>query len=163
MSVRVAKRKDLAKIVRIYERAREFMQNAGNPSQWGNVYPPTSLIEADIASKNLFVLDDGEMIYGVFAFFPLGDEIYENIDGKWLNSHPHAAIHRVASSGERRGVLRECVDYCLSVSSNLKIDTHKDNRPMQEALKKLGFCECGKITLPDGGERIAFQLYKNNF
>ena len=163
MSVRAAKRKDLSKILQIYERARGYMQNTGNPSQWGNVYPPESLVEADIASKNLFVLEDGEIIYGVFAFFPLGDEIYDRLEGgEWLNTYPHAAIHRVASSGERRGVLRECVEYCLTVSDNLKIDTHKDNKTMQEALKRLGFRECGIITLSEGSERIAFQLCKRN-
>ena len=161
MSVRKAKRKDLPEILTIYGRAREYMKENGNPSQWGNAYPPQDLIEADIASESLFVLDDNDGIYGVFAFFPLGDECYSFIDGKWLNPYPHAAIHRVASSGTRRGVLKECVDYCLTVSNNLKIDTHTDNKIMQHQLVNLGFSECGKIFLPDGDERIAFQLYRN--
>ena len=160
MSVRKAKMADIAEILNIYSRAREYMRSTGNPSQWGSVYPPKSLVEADVSSENLFVLDDGEKIYGVFAFFPLGDNVYDRIDGAWLNPYPHAAIHRVASSGDRRGVLLECVKYCLTVSNNLKIDTHTDNKIMQHQLKKLGFRECGTIRLPDGEERIAFQLCK---
>jgi len=159
MPVRKAKRKDLTRVLSIYERARSYMKETGNPSQWGEIYPPRSLVETDIASGNLFVLEDGDMIYGVFAFFPNGDSVYDEIDGQWLNPFPHAAIHRVASSGERKGVLAECVKYCLCASRNLKIDTHTDNKVMQHQLKKAGFVECGKIYLPDGEERIAFQLY----
>ncbi len=41
----------------------------------------------------------------------------------------------------------------------LKLDTHNDNKPMQNLLKKLGFVPCGIITVEDGTERIAFQRY----
>ena len=160
MSVRKAREEDLFDILAIYSRAREYMKQTGNPTQWGEVYPPKSLVESDTASKNLFVLEENGKIYGVFAFFPNGDGVYDKIEGAWLNDYPHAAIHRVASSGERRGVLAECVKFCLSISNNLKIDTHADNKTMQSALKKLGFVECGKIFLPDGEERIACQLCK---
>ena len=40
---------------------------------------------------------------------------------------------------------------------NLKIDTHRDNYPMQKSLKKNGFEYCGIIYLADGNERLAFQ------
>ena len=93
----------------------------------------------------------------MFAFFPEGDPLYDTIDGEWQNALPHAAIHRVASSGEERGILAECIEFCLSVRGNLKIDTHRDNKVMQNGLKKFGFRECGMITLPNGEERIAFQ------
>ena len=158
MSVRKATASDLQSVLAIYERARSYMRSTGNPSQWGSVYPPVSLVISDLEGGNLFVLDGGDGIYGVFAFFPEGDSVYDNIDGAWLNSLPHSAIHRVASSGERKGVLGECVAFCRTLSSNLKIDTHVDNKIMQHQLKKAGFVECGVITLPDGEKRIAFQL-----
>lgn len=141
------------------------MKQSGNPSQWGTAYPPESLVKEDLERGYLYVLEyfDGEKgelsVCGVFAFLPEGDEIYNNIVGKWLNHLPHAAIHRVASSGELPGVLPACVDFCLSVSKNLKIDTHPDNKIMQHQLTKAGFLPCGSIFLPDGSERIAFQLY----
>ena len=134
------------------------MQNTGNPTQWGAVYPPRELVEQDIQGENLFLLEaDGE-IYGVFAFFPDGDSGYDCIDGSWLNDMPHAAIHRVASAGTRKSVLRDCVDFCLTRSKNLKIDTHSDNKIMQHQLKKTGFVECGTVYLENGEPRIAFQL-----
>jgi len=134
------------------------MQNTGNPTQWGAVYPPRELVEQDIRGGNLFVLEDTQEIYGVFAFFPEGDSIYDKIDGAWQSDLPHAAIHRVASSGTHRGVLHDCVGFCLSISKNLKIDTHADNKIMQHQLRKSGFVECGTIHLENGEPRIAFQL-----
>ena len=158
MSVRKAEARDLENVLGIYKRAREYMKCTGNPDQWGDEYPPRSLTEQDIAEKSLFVLEDSEGIYGVFAFFPDGDSGYDKIDGAWLNDKPFAAIHRVASSGRRRGVLAECVEFCLTISQNLKIDTHTNNKIMQHQLKKAGFEECGIIYLPNGDPRIAFQL-----
>ena len=162
MKARRASERDLGRILQIYARARDFMAQSGNPNQWGAVYPPEDLVREDLAAGALYVLENEseKTLCGVFAFFPEGDEIYNNIEGKWLNDLPYAAIHRVASSGEERGVLPACVDFCLSASSNLKIDTHPDNEIMQRRLLKVGFRECGRIFLPDGSERIAFQLCK---
>ena len=42
----------------------------------------------------------------------------------------------------------------------MRIDTHEDNKPMQGALKKFGFRECGVIHLERGAERIAFDCRK---
>jgi hypothetical protein len=165
MSVRLASERDLDRITEIYERARKYMRENGNPDQWGSSYPSEELLRSDIDKKLLHVVefdrpDRGTEICGVFALFGDGDPIYNNIEGKWLNDLPHAAIHRVASSGEKRGVLRECVEFCLTRSQNLKIDTHEHNLTMQNALTGLGFSRCGTIYLEDGDPRIAYQLYK---
>ena len=142
------------------------MAQNGNPRQWGEVYPPESLVADDIRHGILYVMEhfpengNVPIVCGVFAFLPEGDEIYGKIDGKWLNDLPHAAIHRVASSGDVKGVIPACVEFCLKVCPNLKIDTHRDNTVMQHQLIKSGFSPCGSIYLDDGSERIAFQLYK---
>ncbi|WP_241509736.1 hypothetical protein [Brachyspira hyodysenteriae] len=60
--------------------------------------------------------------------------------------------------GGRKGVASFCLNYCLNICSNIRIDTHKDNIPMLNFLKKEGFKQCGNIILKlNGGERIAFQ------
>ena len=62
-------------------------------------------------------------------------------------------------SGENagKGVFRECLAYCMSRISNIRIDTHKDNIPMQKMLEKNGFLQCGTIRLSDGSPRLAYQ------
>ena len=157
MEIRQARQDELEAVLAIYERARQYMKLTGNPTQWGENYPPAVLVEEDIAKGALYVIDDGG-ICGVFAFFPDGEPLYDRIDGAWLNDEPFAAIHRVASAGTRKGILSDCIAFCRSRSDNLKIDTHVDNKIMQHQLKKVGFVECGTIHLENGDPRIAFQL-----
>ena len=66
-------------------------------------------------------------------------------------------LHRIASSGKFPGMVQFCTDWCLEQYSNLKIDTHRDNRPMQDALMRCGFRYCGVIVIEDGSERLAYQ------
>ena len=48
MKIRKAVWSDLDSIMEIYQQARQLMVVQGNPSQWGEDYPPRALIEADI-------------------------------------------------------------------------------------------------------------------
>ena len=45
---RGAVRADMAKILEVYARARDFMAKNGNPTQWGDTYPSPELLEEDI-------------------------------------------------------------------------------------------------------------------
>ena len=37
---------------------------------------------------------------------------------------------------------------------------HRDNRPMQKALHKFGFRQCGIVYMEDGTERVAFDFLR---
>ncbi|MBQ8495974.1 MAG: N-acetyltransferase [Clostridia bacterium] len=160
MNIRKATSADFEEIVHIYAGARELMRHTGNGTQWKHTYPTDDIILADIANGNLHILFDEDGIQGVFALFPEGDSIYDHIDGAWLNDAPHAAVHRVASAGKKKGILSECMRYCFSLFTNIKIDTHENNKIMQHQLEKEGFIRCGIITLANGEERIAYQCYQ---
>ena len=66
-------------------------------------------------------------------------------------------MHRIAVLRHGKGVVDFCINECFKVFPNLKIDTHRDNIPMQKVLKRNGFCYCGIIYLESGDERLAFQ------
>ena len=51
MEIRQAKLADVPSIMRIYEKARGFMENSGNPTQWAVGYPGQQLVEKDIIEK----------------------------------------------------------------------------------------------------------------
>ena len=158
MNIRKANINEFSEIRYIYASARKFMSENGNAEQWKGGYPSDSLIKSDIERGNLYVCMDGEDIAGVFYFATENDPTYEKIyDGTWLNDNEYAVMHRVAVAKQGRGVVSFCFDYCYNVFPNLKIDTHKDNIPMQKALAKNGFSLCGKIYLDIGDERIAYQ------
>ena len=160
MKIRLANINDLDRILNIYECARSFMKESGNPNQWGTVNPPASRTKEDIETKKLHVVCENENIIGVFFFDITNDPTYAVIyQGEWLNDNPYGVIHRIAVSDEARGkgVAGFCFDYAFNKCKNLKIDTHKDNLPMQKSLAKNGFVRCGIIYLTNGDERIAFQ------
>ncbi len=160
MEVRNAAIKDLPEILNIYAYARQFMRDTGNPNQWKTTNPTQETLESDIANGNLYLLVDGEEIHGVFAYIEGVDPTYNYIEGEWLNDTPYSAVHRVASAGKSRGVLKQIMDYASSHADNIRIDTHEDNKVMQHSLEKLGFVRCGIIYLQNGEPRIAYHLYK---
>ncbi len=158
MTVRLAEARELARILQIYEDAREFMKENGNPDQWGENYPPEELIREDVATGHSYVCVEGEEILGVFYYAEGDDPTYAVIeDGAWLNDEPYGVIHRIAVAARGRGVAAACFDFGVAQCGNLKIDTHADNLPMQKSLEKNGFIRCGTVYLPDGSARIAYQ------
>lgn len=101
--------------------------------------------------------EDDEVVMA-FAFIIGDDSTYSVIEaGRWLNDLPYGTIHRLGSTGKHRGILRQCVDYCMSQIGNIRLDTHADNATMQSAAEKLGFTRCGTIYCIDGSPRVAFQ------
>ena len=66
MHIRKAAQQDLHSIMKLYENARIFMREHGNPDQWGTAYPPQNMIEADICSGDLYVCTEDGAIEAVF-------------------------------------------------------------------------------------------------
>lgn len=152
----------LPDILKIYQKAREFMIQSGNPTQWGTNYPPDEMIRQDILDAKSYVnLKDGN-IQAVFYFAVEEDPTYGYIDGAWLNSEPYGVIHRIAVGESGRGVAAECFRFAMERCENLRIDTHEDNIPMQQCLAKNGFTRCGIIYLEDGDPRIAYQKVREH-
>lgn len=158
MEIRTSSPSDLAAILKLYEQARVFMDDNGNPDQWGKNYPEVSLIETDMANNTSFVCVSKGEIVGTFMFGVGEDLTYNQIyQGEWLNDEPYGVIHRITASNQKKGVGTFCLDWCYNQYNNLRIDTHRDNLPMQNLLKKNGFVRCGIIYIENGDERIAFQ------
>lgn len=153
---------DVEFLKKIYGDAKTFMRASGNQSQWSGNYPGEKEILYDISKGNLWVGVDGDKeIAVVFAFIIGEDPTYSVIDGQWLSDDPYGTIHRIASSGKHGRMLDACIDFALGLIPNLRIDTHKDNGPMLNALQRTGFHRCGVIICSDGTPREAFQLYNN--
>ena len=159
MVIRPALPDEFEEIRSIFVHARQFMQTAGNPDQWRDSYPPDDLIQADITSGACHICEMDGRIQAVFSRFLEDDSTYRFIEGAWLDDAPYCAVHRVASRGERKGVASLCLQWCLEQFKNVRIDTHRDNLPMQKVLAKNGFCCCGIIYLENGDPRLAFQRH----
>lgn len=157
MTIRRALAQDLPRILQIYAHARVFMAEHGNPNQWKTHKPTLAQIENDIANGNSYVCVSKGEIHGVFCFFIDDDPTYSYIIGEWKSDERYGVVHRIASSGEVKGVGTFMMNWAFEQHSNIRIDTHKENYVMQNMLKKLGYEHCGTIFLEDGDPRMAFQ------
>ena len=156
---RGAVRGDLPQILKIYAHARAVMKASGNPTQWGDNFPPQELLEEDIDSNRLFLYVVNGQIEAVFAFILGADPTYAAIeDGQWLDDTlPYGTIHRIGSDGTHRGVLHQCVEWAARRIAHLRVDTHADNQVMRRCILREGFTYCGVIHVADGTPRVAFE------
>ena len=158
MTIRNATENEATIIKDIYENAKLFMRASGNMHQWTGNYPSIELIHRDVAEGNCFVYEEDNEILGVFCLFKGPDVTYNKIyEGAWEDDSDYYVIHRIAMKVHGKGIAQKCFDYGMSKNGHLRIDTHKDNHPMQRALLKYGFKRCGIIYLESGDERIAFE------
>lgn len=144
--------------------ARQIMRENGNLTQWVG-YPSIEVIAEDIQLSQAFVCWQDDQIVGYFCFITGADpdpnyRVIEN--GQWLDDQPYGVIHRLASGRQVKGVAQAAFDYAFSVVDNVRVDTHHDNLPMQNFLKKNGFAYCGIIYVADGTPRDAFQKHREN-
>ncbi len=161
LSIRLTETGDVPAVLAIYGRAREFMVQAGNPTQWAGAYPGRTDAEGDIEDGVGYVVEHEGRVVGTFAFI-VGDEpTYQVIeDGSWRFDDEYGTIHRIASDGSVRGVAKACFDFCASRIDHLRIDTHLDNAPMRACIEKFGFMPRGTIYCEDGTPRIAFDWHR---
>lgn len=160
ISIRKAQLNDLPAINEIYQKARDFMVENGNPTQWQGGYPAPELLRDDITIRNcLYLMEEDGIPHAAFAFMLGRDATYAVIEnGNWLDDDtPYGTIHRVGSDGTLHHVFAAAADYCKTIISNLRVDTHKDNLPMQHVIAKYGFQYCGIIYVEDGSPRLAYQ------
>lgn len=161
--IRLAKYEDLDTIMEIYAIARKYMADNGNSTQWADSYPNREMLKKDIQNEHLFVYMENNIIHGVFAFIIGPEATYSYIEnGSWKDEDPYGTIHRIASDGFVKGVFNQCMDFCKKRISNLRIDTHSNNRKMQHLIEKNGFEKCGIIYVQNGTPRIAYQYSSNN-
>ncbi len=156
--IRNTEQHELNEILVIYNSARLFMIEKGNPNQWLEGYPQKEIILSDIKNSQHFVCIENHKIVGCFALIEGEDPTYQKIEnGKWLNNLPYATLHRLAVLEHGKGIGSFCVKWCLSQFQNIRADTHENNTSTQKLLAKNGFSYCGKIFNRWGDERVAYQ------
>lgn len=154
-----AKEEELSRILEIYDIAKAYMRESGNPNQWNGAYPDPELLREDIRKQRLYVIKKDGRIHGVFMLLLEEEPTYSFIeDGSWREGEtPYGTIHRLAGDGEVKGLFAKCVAFCEGKVMYLRADTHFDNHTMQHLLEKNGFERRGIIYLKNGDSRIAYQ------
>lgn len=144
--IRNAIESDLLEIKSIVAKARELMKASGNVNQWVDGYPSIEVLLSDIRSGNAYLLLRENKAVAYFAMVDGSDPTYNFIaEGNWLNDDTYGVLHRIASNGEAKGVFKEILLYASEHYSNIRIDTHHDNKIMQRLLEQNEFVYCGVI------------------
>lgn len=157
--IRAASPSDMADIMLVLAASKEIMRQSGNMHQWVDGYPSESVIVADMEKGGAFVVEDDRRIVGYFAYLPSPEPTYSKIfEGKWLDdTRPYHVVHRIGSYPDVHGIFSAIMDFCFSHETNIRIDTHRDNKIMRHNILKHGFTYCGIIYLQSGDERLAYQ------
>ena len=160
MKIRKSTTADIPVMQHIFAEAKAKMRASGNMLQWTDGYPSDDVLKADIQRGFSYVVTeaDGKVI-ATFVLAICDDPTYKIIyDGEWLDDQqPYGTIHRIASREGVHGVMAEVLRWSFGQIANIRVDTHRDNLPMQHLLLKHGFTYCGIIYLLNGDERLAYQ------
>ena len=109
MKVRKAVEKDLGTLERIFDKARLFMKESGNPAQWIDGYPAPDRIMADIKNGDCYcVVDDAGHVVGTFAFIVGEDPNYKEIrNGSWCGRYLFPLVSCPAGKHQSRYACRQ--------------------------------------------------------
>lgn len=127
--------------------------------QWGD-YPGRADVEADVEEGISYLAEDRDgRIAATAALSFAGDGNYAAIEGAWLCEPEgpevrYGTLHRTASSraNARQGAMKAIFLAAEDIARDrgalsLRVDTHPLNAPMRSLLGRLGYAECGLITL----------------
>jgi GNAT superfamily N-acetyltransferase len=161
-----SQKENLASIMSIIHDAQVYLAYQ-NIDQWQDGYPNEKAILTDISNGASFVVkneDDTVLATAMFTTKP--EPTYTNINGNWLTAKNaiYGVIHRMAVGrayrklGTAKFILNECEQKLKENKvPSMRIDTHEDNKGMQNLLKKSDYVFCGVIILVSGATRLAFE------
>lgn len=75
MTIRHSKTSDLPRLMEIFDVARSFMAETGNPKQWVDGYPSEEVIMEDIGNGDSYVVEKDDKVVATFVLrYVVGQE-----------------------------------------------------------------------------------------
>ena len=162
MIFRVAEMGDVDTIVQIISEASARLGSAGI-DQWQRGYPNRASVERDVEQGVGRVLCDEEQIVAYGAVIFTGEAAYADLTGgEWLTSGRYAVVHRLCVASDRVGQgwsrrFLKCAEEWARENSlpSIRIDTHHDNKIMQNLIASLEYTYCGDVIIES--RRLAYE------
>ena len=151
MIFRAAETGDVDIVTQIISEASARLGSAGI-DQWQRGYPNRASVESDVEQGVGRVLCDGEQIVAYGAVIFTGEEAYRDLTGGgWLTS----GSYRVGQGWSRRFMM--CAEEWARENSlpSIRIDTHPDNKIMQNLIASSGYTYCGDVIIES--RRLAYE------
>lgn len=166
MVIRETKAEDLGQVMEIIGMAQKLFKDSGI-NQWQDGYPNEEVLLEDIRKRQSYVAEEGRRLIGTAVLSLEKESTYEKIEkGEWLTGQEanYLVIHRIATHSDykRHGTagffLKKAEELAREHGGgSIRIDTHPDNKIMQNWLKKNGFSYCGWIWLVNKDLRYAYE------
>ena len=164
MEFRLAKEVDREKIEKIYEDGSLKLKSLGINQWQGNEKPNlnnfSNLNENDI----IYVLEDKEIIVSTLIIYDKDEDYENNLVGTWNSPKPYVALHRIAtlSGARKKGYGRKIIEFAENYArennfKSVRIDTHRENKSMQNLLSSMEYNFVGLVFLDGKRERFAYE------
>lgn len=156
--------RDEEDVFAMIEDAQAYLKSQG-VDQWQNGYPNPITLAGDTLAGIGYCLDQaGQVVaYAAISFEP--EPTYAQLHGgAWLQEVPYGVIHRTVVKDSEKGkglaglFLEEVAQLARARGvTDLRVDTHAQNKSMRRMLEKNGFTLVGTIYLADGAPRVAYE------
>ena len=161
MIFRKATTEDIDTIERMIKAASGRLGAAGI-DQWQRGYPNRTSIENDVEAGVGMVLALGNEILAYGAVIFTGEPAYNDLTGgQWLTNGEYAVVHRLCVSEifVGMGFAKQFMSAAEAVAAervkSFRIDTHPDNKIMQNLVERMGFTYCGDVVIES--RRLAYE------
>lgn len=158
IKIRRAEEKDLKTVYALLEHGQALMRQSKNFSQWGNLSRVQELARMDLERGDCYLLEENREALGTFCL-PIGkDPTYAYVEGgSWKYEGEYGTLHRIASSGKKKGIGKLIFAWAKEKCASLRVDTHEDNLAMIKVIEEQGFTYVGTIYVEDGTPRCAYE------
>lgn len=164
MEFRLARELDRKKIEKIYEDGSLKLKNLGIDQWQGSDKPNLNNFKDLIKNKNIYVLEDQGKLVSTVIIYDYDEDYENNLDGEWKSPRPYVALHRIGTLGDARkkGYGRKIIEFAENYArennfKSVRIDTHRENKSMQNLLKSLAYTYVGLVYLGGTSERFAYE------
>lgn len=161
MIFRKATTEDIDTIERMIKAASGRLGAAGI-DQWQRGYPNRTSIENDVEAGVGMVLALGNEILAYGAVIFTGEPAYNDLTGgQWLTNGEYAVVHRLCVSeifvgmGFAKQFMSAAEAMAAERVKSFRIDTHPDNKIMQNLVERMGFTYCGDVVIES--RRLAYE------
>ena len=161
MIFRKATTEDIDTIERMIKAASGRLGAAGI-DQWQRGYPNRTSIENDVEAGVGMVLALGNEILAYGAVIFTGELAYDDLTGgQWLTDGQYAVVHRLCVSeifvgmGFAKQFMSAAEAMAAERVKSFRIDTHPDNKIMQNLVERMGFTYCGDVVIES--RRLAYE------
>ena len=155
--IRKAQLKDIDTILVITKQCAQHMTSNGI-YQWNEYYPNRTAFEKDVERKELYVLEDNDIIIACVVISTFMDAEYKPI--QWLTENNNTIyIHRLAVNPnlQNKGFARQLMNFAEQYTiennySSIRLDTFSQNPRNQKFYELRGYKCLGSIYFPKQSE-----------